>query len=98
LAKVAYLINSSTTPEINATGINNTGDPSITNIVGGAPIFRISHNGKREFDATAIPTAGQYNQGDTLYFTSPIAAGSIGATCVTSGTPGTWKNFGVIDA
>jgi hypothetical protein len=31
-------------------------------------------------------------------FTTPVAAGNIGAVCVTLGTPGTWKTFGVIAA
>jgi len=47
---------------------------------------------------TPIPTTTQYYQGDRVLYTNPAAAGNIGAVCVTSGTPGTWKTYGVIAA
>jgi len=48
--------------------------------------------------ATGLPTAGTWTRGDRIYRTSPTAGGKIGRVCVTAGTPGTWKDFGVIDA
>lgn len=47
---------------------------------------------------SAIPNTGSYNRGDTILFTSPSAGGSIGAVCVTAGSPGTWKTFGNISS
>ena len=46
----------------------------------------------------AAPTVGAYNKGDIVYNTAPAATGFVGWVCVTSGTPGTWKTFGVISA
>ena len=43
-------------------------------------------------------SAGTFNVGDILYYDTPVAAGNIGRVCVTAGTPGTWKDFGVIGA
>jgi hypothetical protein len=41
---------------------------------------------------------GAYLQGDLVYNTGAAAEGYVGWTCVTAGTPGTWKGFGVIEA
>ena len=46
----------------------------------------------------AAPTVGDWAIGDRAMFTTPIAAGNIGAVCVTAGAPGTWKTFGAIAA
>ncbi|MOA41855.1 hypothetical protein D3C78_1638600 [compost metagenome] len=43
-----------------------------------------------------VPTTGQHTMGEIIYNTLPTAGGSIGWVCVESGTPGTWKTFGVI--
>jgi len=45
---------------------------------------------------SAAPTTGQWVRGDIVYSTTPTAGGFIGWVCVTSGTPGTWKQFGDI--
>lgn len=47
---------------------------------------------------TVAPTTGTWAVGDIVYNTSPAASGYIGWVCVTSGTPGTWKGFGLIQA
>jgi hypothetical protein len=44
------------------------------------------------------PTTGAYQRGDRVWLTTPSASGKIGWVCVTAGSPGTWKAFGVIDA
>jgi hypothetical protein len=54
--------------------------------------------GKKEATFTAIPTQGEWEIGDRIYYRDPVASGFIGAVCVTAGTPGTWKDFGAIDA
>lgn len=45
---------------------------------------------------TAAPSGGTWAQGDIVYNTTPSAGGFIGWVCVSAGTPGTWKTFGVI--
>lgn len=47
---------------------------------------------------SAAPTEGTHEKGDVVYNSSTDAGGKIGWTCVTAGTPGTWKGFGAIDA
>lgn len=45
---------------------------------------------------TAAPTTGDHVAGDWVKNSAPSAGGYFGWICVTSGTPGTWKGFGVI--
>jgi hypothetical protein len=54
--------------------------------------------GRKHTYGTAAPTTGTYNQGDVVYNTTPTASGYMGWTCVISGTPGTWKGFGLIQS
>lgn len=51
----------------------------------------------------AAPTTGTYSQGDKIWHSAPIEAGSvsskyiiIGYVCVASGTPGTWREMRVL--
>jgi hypothetical protein len=44
------------------------------------------------------PTSGSWKGGDTIFFTNPTNGGKIGSTCTATGSPGTWKQFGAIDA
>jgi len=53
---------------------------------------------RRVFAQDAIPITGTYQKGDIIYNTSPSAGGKVGWICITTGTPGTWKPFGAIDA
>ena len=48
------------------------------------------------FWASAAPTTGTWAVGDTVWNTSPAAAGYIGWVCTVAGTPGTWNGFGLI--
>ena len=50
----------------------------------------------RQFADSAAPTSGSWRRGDIVWNVSPSAAGQIGWVCVSAGTPGTWKTFGVI--
>lgn len=53
--------------------------------------------GTRKFTQTAAsPASGTWAVGDISYNTTPVAGGSLGWVCVTAGTPGTWKEFGLI--
>lgn len=54
-----------------------------------------STNAKVRF-SNAAPVSGTWAVGDIVYNSVPAAAGNIGWVCVTAGTPGTWKSFGVI--
>lgn len=45
-----------------------------------------------------IPTTGTWVRGDIIFSRVVNAGGKVGWSCVTGGTPGTWKPFGVIDA
>jgi len=44
--------------------------------------------------SATVPTSGTWKVGDRVYYTTPTAAGHVGAVCVTAGTPGTWSEFG----
>lgn len=46
---------------------------------------------------SAAPVAGTWIRGDIVYRLSPSAGGKVGWVCTLGGTPGTWKEFGVID-
>jgi hypothetical protein len=47
---------------------------------------------------TAAPTTGNHHRGEIRWKSDPSASGKIGWVCTASGTPGTWKAFGAIDA
>jgi hypothetical protein len=49
-------------------------------------------------EGTVAPTTGSHAQGERVWNTAPVAGGTEGWVCVTSGTPGTWKTFGTIAA
>lgn len=51
-----------------------------------------------EINATSAPTSGTWSQGDKVRNQTPEAGGYIGWVCVSSGTPGTWKGYGAIQA
>jgi len=44
----------------------------------------------------AIPVSGTYKQGDIIYNGNAIVGGYVGWVCTVAGTPGTWKQFGLI--
>ena len=52
----------------------------------------------KEIFAPVIPTSGSYLVGERVWFTAPSAGNAAGAVCVTSGSPGTWKNMAVLAA
>jgi hypothetical protein len=45
---------------------------------------------------TAAPTDGPYYLGQRIYNFAPVSAGTEGWICTASGSPGTWRTFGVI--
>lgn len=50
----------------------------------------------QETHSTAIPTKGIYKKGDIIYNKEPGVGRPIGWICITEGSPGAWKPFGVI--
>ena len=44
----------------------------------------------------AAPTDGNHTVGEVVYNSSPASGSPIGWVCITSGNPGTWKDFGTI--
>lgn len=46
--------------------------------------------------ATAAPTTGAWVIGDWIKNSAPASAGYFGFVCTVSGSPGTWKSFGLI--
>jgi hypothetical protein len=49
-----------------------------------------------EYTPGATSISGTWNAGQRAYAAAPVSGGFIGLVCVTAGTPGTWKTFGVI--
>lgn len=45
---------------------------------------------------SVAPTIGDWVRGDWVKNSAPSSAGFFGFVCTVSGTPGTWKGFGVI--
>ena len=54
--------------------------------------------GKKIMSGNVIPTIGTYARGDTIINTEPYNNTYIGWVCVTQGTPGIWKGYGLIQA
>lgn len=46
-----------------------------------------------QMTAPAAPTDGTWTRGDVVYNSAPTAAGALGWVCVTSGSPGTWRDI-----
>lgn len=47
--------------------------------------------------SSAAPASGTWRVNDIVYDSSVTAGENIGWICTTAGTPGTWKEFGIID-
>lgn len=99
---VGFSIGSSTTYELLSTFENNTSVSGLTITAGMNPLI-VSTIVKgsltlREAIGSAAPTAGDWIKGDKVYDETPSSSGYLGWVCVTSGTAGTWKGFGLIEA
>ncbi len=95
LEAVSAVIVSATLTDVSAGTINVD-----TLIVGASASFNDTFllNGARIRVTAAIPTAGQHAQGDMAFNSGPAAGGTVGWVNVVAGAPGTWKEFGVIEA
>jgi hypothetical protein len=54
--------------------------------------------GAVDIGTNAAPTGGNWAAGAKILYNTPPAGGNIGAVCTTTGSPGTWKDFGAIAA
>ena len=46
--------------------------------------------------SSGVPTSGTWVAGTKVHYTQPVSGGYIGSVCTASGTPGTWKSYGLI--
>ena len=53
--------------------------------------------GQVEVLGSSVPDAGKWFVGDRVRYARPAAGGKLGAVCVEEGSPGQWKEFGLID-
>lgn len=53
---------------------------------------------KKVFVRDATPQTGAWKRGDTFFYANPSVGGYVGRVCVTAGSPGTWKGFGLIES
>lgn len=80
-------------PKMNIVGNEAVGT---TNLISGSSGLNRNENNVISNRRTSAPTTGSWNVGDIIYNSAPAAGGSIGWICVATGTPGTWKEFGLI--
>lgn len=103
---VALVTANSNLPVIYLTG-NTIDDPAIpiaanvnVNFGNNAEDMGVQMGNLRHFYGTAVPVPpgvkGNYEIGDIIWNTAPVAGGTVGWICVTAGNPGTWKTFGSI--
>lgn len=99
---VAYSMGATTTYGISKEFLDNTAVAGITFHGGMNPQVIQAYNRagttNRICIGSAAPTAGTWQRGDKVIFEAPTAGGYDGVRCVTSATPGTWKNYGAIEA
>ena len=55
-------------------------------------------NVRLQTTGSAAPSTGAHARGEIVWNVAPSAAGYAGWICTTAGTPGTWKQFGAIEA
>lgn len=70
----------------------NSPDPNVDLHVNGPVRF----NNMLQMSGTDRPTTGNYNKGDIVWNTDPRTGQPVGWVCITSGSPGDWRPFGII--
>lgn len=107
---VAYSVGSSTDYGFLSKFDGNRCASSVTTKYGGANIVPYAHQIDIAGDiilkcrassavlSSGTPTAGTWKLGTIIEYTNPAASGKAMSLCVVSGSPGTWKQFGAIDA
>lgn len=72
-------------------GVNNP-DQNVDLHVNGS----IKFNNKLQTHGSDAPVSGSYSKGDIVWNEEPRTGSPVGWVCVVSGTPGTWRPFGII--
>lgn len=54
--------------------------------------------GKKQEVSDAPPSGGNYTKGDIIWNSNPLPTGYMGWVCIRNGTPGEWKQFGLINS
>lgn len=94
-AMEARSASSAANPALVLTGPSGAGGVAIPP----AGTWRVFNGTKQvSWSMAAAPTTGDWVRGDIVFATNPSASGFIGWVCTASGTPGTWKTWGVISA
>lgn len=68
----------------------------VTTVMSGNSAYISEWKFEDEVFATAAPTSGTWTTGARVWNSAPSAGGYTGWVCVSGGTPGTWKGFGVV--
>jgi hypothetical protein len=82
-------------------GVVTTGTQSLAgdkNFTGTVTVPTLVIGSNKIMYASSAPVSGAYTQGDIVYNTAPTSGGSVGWSCVSSGAPGVWREFGLISA
>jgi hypothetical protein len=77
---------------------HNTSNGAINNTRPNFPNGFSSGTAHAQTVGTAAPTTDTWQRGNIIWNTTPTAGGYAGWICTTGGTPGTWKEFGAIEA
>jgi hypothetical protein len=76
--------------------VSSTGHTSGPFLDRGNAFVRLE-NGVRYYPRTSVsPAGGAWTTGEFVVYSDPIAAGYVGAVCITAGSPGVWKGFGAL--
>lgn len=67
----------------------------LSNIREGYDLF---DKGNKVSYGTTAPTSGIWKKGDEVRNTNPTAGGYMGWVCITDGSPGIWKGYGLIQS
>lgn len=107
---IAYVAGSSTDYSVYKLFRDNGATPSI-NFMAGCNVLPVKQHttldgrvvrefvgAKASLTGDTTPSAGAWVKGDAIIFDDPVAGGKKGSVCTTAGSPGTWKQFGGIDA
>lgn len=77
----------------NITSDNTNPTPTIL-----TELKKYSMNGFVRMTHTNAPLTGSYKKGDIVYNENPVPGDYVGWVCTQSGSPGTWKGFGIIES
>jgi hypothetical protein len=83
---------------LNSAGVYTEYHDNLGNLNSSVVTVRQTHGKNKFIYSDAAPISGTHTRGDIAWRVSLNAGGTVGFACVASGTPGTWKAWGNIDA